>query len=43
MKNAGLQVAGQNMTVLPLSQINRMKNLIKEDRDPVKELLMFEK
>lgn len=30
------------MTVLPLSEINRMKNMIKDDRDPIVEILIAE-
>jgi hypothetical protein len=42
-KKVGLQVAGQNLTVLPLSQINRMRNMIKDDVDPAKEKFKHEK
>ena len=37
-----MNVVGQNMTCLPLSEINRMKNLIKPDLDPVKEKFVMD-
>ena len=33
-------ITGVNTTCLPLSEINRMKNMIKDDKDPVKERLI---
>jgi len=35
----GLMITGKNMTVVPLSEINRMKNMVKDDTDPYKEHL----
>ena len=32
-------ITGKNMTVVPLSEINRMKNMVKDDTDPYKEHL----
>jgi hypothetical protein len=30
-------ITGKNTTCLPLSEINRMKNMIKDDKDPKRE------